>query len=106
MYDLQLRCYGFDTPLCQRFFLLRKCNRKSCDVPNRFFFSIGIIGRGLIEGTVTAKVLSPRKGKEKKDRIGESQPFREQTLSVDDEIFPGWESNPRPSAYKADALPS
>jgi hypothetical protein len=38
--------------------------------------------RGLIEGTVTAEVLSFRNGKKKEDRIGESQPFRERTLFV------------------------
>jgi hypothetical protein len=48
--------------------------------------------RGLIEGTVTAKVLSSRKRREKEDRIGESQPFRERTLSVQDKILPGEES--------------
>jgi hypothetical protein len=32
--------------------------------------------------------------------MGESQPFRERTLSVWDEIHLGRESNPRPSAYK------
>jgi hypothetical protein len=37
---------------------------------------------GLIEGTVTAKVLSFRNRREKKDRTGESHPFREQTLPV------------------------
>jgi hypothetical protein len=37
--------------------------------------------RGLIEETVTAKVLSSRNRREKEDRIGESQPFRERTLS-------------------------
>jgi hypothetical protein len=31
--------------------------------------------RGLTEVTVTAKVLSSLKRKEKEDRIGESQPF-------------------------------
>jgi hypothetical protein len=29
----------------------------------------------MIEGTLTAKVLSSRQGREKEDRIGESQPF-------------------------------
>jgi hypothetical protein len=33
--------------------------------------------RGFIEETVTAKVLSSRKRREKEDRSGESQPFRE-----------------------------
>jgi hypothetical protein len=36
--------------------------------------------RGLIEGTVTARVLSSRKRREE-DRIGQSQPFLEQTFS-------------------------
>jgi hypothetical protein len=35
--------------------------------------------RGLIKGTVTAKVLSFQKRREKEDRIAESQPFRERT---------------------------
>jgi hypothetical protein len=61
---------------------------------------------GLTEGTVTAKVLSSRKRREKEDRIGESQPFRKRISSVYDEILLGRESNPRPSAYKADELPS
>jgi hypothetical protein len=38
--------------------------------------------RGLIEGTVTAKVSSSRNRRNKVDRIGESQPFQERTLSV------------------------
>jgi hypothetical protein len=38
--------------------------------------------RGLTEGTVTAKVLSSLERREKEDRIGESQPLRERTLSV------------------------
>jgi hypothetical protein len=37
--------------------------------------------RDLTEGTATPKVLSSRKRKEN-DRIGESQPFRERTLST------------------------
>jgi hypothetical protein len=32
--------------------------------------------------------------------------LRELNLSVEDEVSSGWETNPRPSAYKADALPS
>jgi hypothetical protein len=55
--------------------------------------------RGLIKGTVTAKVLSFRNRREKEDRIGESQPFRERTLYHQDKILPGQESNLRPSAY-------
>jgi hypothetical protein len=43
--------------------------------------------RGLIEGTVTSKVSSSRNRREKEDRIGESQPFRERTLSVQDKSF-------------------
>jgi hypothetical protein len=39
------------------------------------FFSFLFLG--LMEGTVTAKVLSSLKRREKEDRIGESQPFRE-----------------------------
>jgi hypothetical protein len=53
------------------------------------------------EGTVTAKVLLSRNRREKGDRIGESQPFRERTLSHQDKFRPGRKS---PSAYKADAL--
>jgi hypothetical protein len=41
-----------------------------------------VFSRGLIEGTVTAKDLTSRKRREKEDRIGDSQPFRERTLSV------------------------
>jgi hypothetical protein len=41
--------------------------------------------RGLVEGTVTAKVLSSQKRREKEDGIGESQPFRERTL-----FYPTW----------------
>jgi Predicted metal-dependent hydrolase (urease superfamily) len=62
--------------------------------------------RGLIKGTVTAKVLSSRNRREKEDRTGEGQKFREQTLFILDKIRPGRESNRRPNAYKADALPS
>jgi hypothetical protein len=62
--------------------------------------------RGLTEGTVTAKVLSSRKRREKEDRIAESQLFRKRALSFKDKIRPGWEPNSRPSAYKADALPT
>jgi hypothetical protein len=40
-----------------------------------------------------------------KHKIDESQTFRERTLSVQDIVHPGRECNPRPSAYKADALP-
>jgi hypothetical protein len=58
----------------------------------------------LIEGTVTAKVLSFLKRREKKDRIGESQPFGERNLSLQDKISYGWKSNPWLSAYRADAL--
>jgi hypothetical protein len=36
----------------------------------------------LIEGTVTAKVLSSRNGREKEDRIEESHPFRQRPLSI------------------------
>jgi hypothetical protein len=42
----------------------------------------------LIEGTVTAKVLSSRNQREKEDRIGENQSLRERTLSVQDKIEP------------------
>jgi hypothetical protein len=58
----------------------------------------------LIEGTVITKVLSSPNRREKKERIGESQPFRERTLSVKDEVHPGWESNPKPSANKPDVF--
>ncbi|KAI5752088.1 hypothetical protein M8J77_013739 [Diaphorina citri] len=37
----------------------------------------------LIDGALT-KVLSPPKRREKEDRIGETQPFRERILSVQD----------------------
>jgi hypothetical protein len=40
----------------------------------------------LIEGTVTAKVLSSQNQREKEDRIGKSQMF--QTLSLQDKICP------------------
>ncbi|KAI5714606.1 hypothetical protein M8J77_002499 [Diaphorina citri] len=50
-------------------------------------------------------LIIPKK-REKEGRIGESQTFRERTfLSVEDKIRPGHESNSRPSAYKAEALP-
>jgi hypothetical protein len=62
--------------------------------------------RGLIEGTVTIEALSSRKRREKEDRIGEREPFRERTLSVQDKVRPRQESNPQPSTYKSDALPS
>jgi hypothetical protein len=56
----------------------------------------------LIEGTVTAKVLSSRNRREgKQDR--KSQPFRERILSVQDKIHPG-KSNPWPSVYKSEEL--
>jgi hypothetical protein len=42
--------------------------------------------------TVTANVLSSRKRREKEDRTGESQPFRERTLFRRDKIRPGRES--------------
>jgi hypothetical protein len=38
--------------------------------------------RVLIEGTITVKVFSSRKRREKEDRIGESQNFRKPTLSA------------------------
>jgi hypothetical protein len=55
-------------------------------------------------GNLSAKALSSRKRREKEDRIGESQPFQERTLSVQDKIRPERKSNPRPSAYKTDEL--
>jgi hypothetical protein len=65
-----------------------------------YYVRVGFF-RGLIEGTVTAKVLSLWKRREKKDRIGESQPIRERTLSVGNKIRPRQESIPWPSAYNA-----
>jgi hypothetical protein len=56
-----------------------------------------------MERTVTAKILSSRNRRKKEDGIGESQPFREGTLSLHNVIPPGLESNPRTSAYEADA---
>jgi hypothetical protein len=47
----------------------------------------------LTEGTVTARVLSSRNRRKKEDRIGERQPFRERTLSLQDKICPGREWN-------------
>jgi hypothetical protein len=44
------------------------------------FLLIGFF-KGLIEGTVTAKVLSSQNRREKEDRIGESQPFQERIRS-------------------------
>jgi hypothetical protein len=32
--------------------------------------------------------------------------FQEQTLSIQDKFCPGQESNPQPSTYKVDLLPS
>jgi hypothetical protein len=58
----------------------------------------------LIEGTVTVKVLSSRNRSEKEDRIGESQPFRERTLSVQDKIRPG--GNRTRGQRLQDALPT
>jgi Alpha amylase, C-terminal all-beta domain. len=58
---------------------------------------------GLMEVTRTT-VLSSRNRRE--DRIGERRPFQERTLCVQDKIRPDSISNPRPSAYKADVLPS
>jgi hypothetical protein len=58
----------------------------------------------MTEETVKAKVLLSRKRREKEDRIGESLPFRERTLFVQDKIHPGWESNPRPRVYKTPKL--
>jgi hypothetical protein len=45
-----------------------------------------------MEGTLTAKVLSSRNRVEREDRIGESQPFQERTLSSQDKIYRGRES--------------
>jgi hypothetical protein len=43
----------------------------------------------LTEGNVNAKILSSPKRREKEeDRIGENQPFRERTLSVQDIVRP------------------
>jgi hypothetical protein len=53
-----------------------------------------LLGRVLLEGTVNTKVLSSRKQRQKEDRIGESQPFQERTVSA---IRPGCESK-RPSS--------
>jgi hypothetical protein len=61
------------------------------------FLQAGPFLRDLMEGTVTTKVLSSRKRREKEDQIGESQPFRERTLCVQDKVRPKRESNPRPS---------
>jgi hypothetical protein len=59
----------------------------------------------MIEGTVTAKVLSSRKRGQNEDNIGERQLFRERSLSIEVKILPGRDSTPRPSAYKTGALP-
>jgi hypothetical protein len=48
-----------------------------------------VFSRGLIAKTITAKVLSSRKRREIKNRVGESQPFREQTSSVQDKVRHG-----------------
>jgi 23S rRNA methylase len=45
--------------------------------------------RSLTEGIVTAKVLLSQNRREKEDRIGENQPFRERTLSLQNKIHPG-----------------
>jgi hypothetical protein len=58
---------------------------------SEFFFL-----RILIEVTVTAKVLLSQKRREKEDRIGESQPFPERILFVENNIGLERESNPRP----------
>jgi hypothetical protein len=42
---------------------------------DRVPFLKGFFLRGFTEGTVTARVLSSRKRREKEDRIGASQPF-------------------------------
>jgi hypothetical protein len=63
------------------------------------------IFKRLIEGTVTAKVLPSQERREKEGRKGESQPFRERTLTVEEKIHLGQKSNPQPSGYKADAQP-
>jgi hypothetical protein len=52
------------------------------------FESVGIFSSGLIEGSVTTKILSSRNRREKENMIEESQPFREWTLSVQDKIRP------------------
>jgi hypothetical protein len=62
--------------------------------------------KGLIEGAVTAKVSSSQKQRWKEDRIGESQLFKEQILSVNEKTQNRWESILQPSTYKAKACKS
>jgi hypothetical protein len=63
-------------------------DRKAALMPT--FLSVGFFFLiCLIEGTVTGRVLSSRNRREKKDRIGESEPFQERALSLQDKIHPG-----------------
>jgi hypothetical protein len=62
--------------------------------------------RRLTEVTVTREVLSSENQREKEDRLGESQPFRERTSSVQDKVHPGLKSNPQPNAYNTSKLSS
>jgi hypothetical protein len=49
--------------------------------------------KGLIEGTLTVNVFSSQNGREKEDRIGESQSFPERALCVWDEVCPAGNRN-------------
>jgi hypothetical protein len=60
--------------------LTKRFNKLSRREP--FFFEIPFFSRGLIEGTIY-KVLLSRKLREREERIGESQPFRERTYRVE-----------------------
>jgi hypothetical protein len=55
-------------------------------IKNEFYITEPSVGGSF---TVTKEVLSSRNGRDKEDRIGESQPFRERTLSVWDKVGPG-----------------
>jgi hypothetical protein len=62
---------------------------------SHIYVEFSFFSRGLIEGIVTTnngEVLS-FKNRREKDRIGENQPFQEQTFSVHDKIRAGQESN-------------
>jgi hypothetical protein len=54
-----------------------KSDEYKCAFSYGKIFFLLLFSRGLLEGTVTARVLLSQKQREKEDRIGESQPFRD-----------------------------
>jgi hypothetical protein len=86
----QLHAKGLDTERLQCIALNVRSVMRLCDLVNGYYGKPVLLGRSYFitifsspkkfnRGRLTAKVLSSRERREEKDRIGESQPVREQT---------------------------